>query len=228
MNVKILNVLCEGKTEERFVKEVLKDYLGQKGVVVKYQVLRTNSKKDIRGGLLSYQQVERDLGIWQRGNAGKKNEEHFYTTMFDFYALPNDFPGFEEAGKIMDAYQKIEALEAAFFQDIAQNHFIPYIQLHEYETLVFCGLDFLLEHYPKAEKAVKNLHQVLDKFSGNPEKIDGGSDTAPSKRIANELEGIYNYNKPASGAYVASRVGIAKLRECCRHFDAWMRKLDNI
>jgi len=45
MNQIILNVLCEGPTEDRFVQKVLKPYLKDFGIVVKTQLLLTNKKK---------------------------------------------------------------------------------------------------------------------------------------------------------------------------------------
>ena len=62
--MKILNILCEGVTEELFVKRVLKEHLSAQGVIVKAQLLLTNSKLNARGGILSYQQVKGDLQRW--------------------------------------------------------------------------------------------------------------------------------------------------------------------
>lgn len=229
MSVKILNVLCEGQTEERFVKNVLRDYLAGRNIVTKCQLLSTNRRRNVRGGINSYVQVLQDLRLWHRTNAGKRNEEHFYTTMIDFYALPTDFPAYSEAMRVMDVYMRVEKFEEALEKDVDVPNFIPYIQLHEYEALVFCGLDFLLEQYARADKAVRELRKVLDGFSGNPETINGGWETAPGRRITKALaDANYQYNKPNSGAYVAERVGMAELRERCRHFDGWIRRLDKI
>lgn len=225
--MKVLNILCEGQTEELFVKKVLRDYLWAKGVVVKTRLLLTSKKRGVRGGIVSYQQVRRDLRLWYNENAGKKNEAHFYTTMIDFYALPTDFPGYAEAMNVMDIYLRVEKLEKALQEDVNILGFIPYIQLHEYEALVFCGLEFLRERHEGVEKAVRILQKALADFGGNSEYVDGGWDTAPSRRIVNELARVScRYNKPEDGAYVASRVGLKDLRERCRHFDSWMQQLD--
>ena len=45
MSIVILNVLCEGQTEERFVSEVLKPYLKDWGIIVKQRLLVANKKK---------------------------------------------------------------------------------------------------------------------------------------------------------------------------------------
>lgn len=227
--MKILNILCEGVTEELFVKRVLKEHLSAQEVIVKAQLLLTNSKLNARGGILSYQQVKGDLQRWVKVNAGKKNEEHYYTTMIDLYALPDDFPEYKEAVKVMDVYQRVRKLEEGFGNDMNMSDFIPYIQLHEYEALVFCGLEFLPEYYPQSAQAVKKLQKVLEQFSGNPEKIDGGRATSPSKRLIQALADVRcHYDKTKTGVEIVSKVGLPALREHCCHFDAWIQRLEQI
>lgn len=45
----ILHILCEGPTEERFVKEVLSPYLQQFNIYTKPILLLTSKKKNARG-----------------------------------------------------------------------------------------------------------------------------------------------------------------------------------
>ena len=61
----------------------------------------------------------------------------------------------------------------------------------------------------------------------NPEYIDGGATTAPSKRILKLLESTYKtkYNKPFMGAYVTAQVGIERLRKLCFHFNQWVAQI---
>lgn len=66
MNQVILNILCEGQTEDRFATKVLKPYLKSLGIVVKTQLLVTNRRKNIRGGMISYERVKTDLSLWIR------------------------------------------------------------------------------------------------------------------------------------------------------------------
>lgn len=51
--------------------------------------------------------------------------------MFDFYALPTDFPGYSDSLAKMDSYERVESVEDAFAENINMHRFIPYIQLHE-------------------------------------------------------------------------------------------------
>jgi len=226
----ILYILCEGYTEERFASKVLKAHLKGYGIVVKPVILITNRKKNIRGGLLNYQHVKNDLEPLVKHSPKKSYEKHFFTTMFDFYHLPNDFPGYGDAMKIHDCYGKVRKLEENFKQDIWTDSasFIPYIQLHEFEALVFCGLEHLLSDYPDMTKQIDSLKKVVENFDNNPERINDNPDTAPSKRIIKAFESHnQHYNKIESGLSVTSKVGIEKLKDNCPHFREWIEKLEN-
>ena len=229
MKEKIINVLCEGQTEQGFVEDVLRPYLQEQGVTaVKSILITTNKKKNARGGMLSYQQVTTDLNLLRLTRPDTEFERHLFTTMFDLYALPDDFPGYTAAKTIHDPYVRVETLENNFAEDINDVRFIPYIQLHEFEALLFCGVEHIIKKYPKCKKRCEQLVKDLQK-AGNPELIDNGPSTAPSKRIINAIEGDrkvrYNYNKPATGKYVTKCVGIDNLREKCKHFDGWIEML---
>lgn len=227
MTTIILNILCEGQTEEKFVKEVLRSHLPN--TVCKTQILETNHKGKQRGGMLSYQQVHRDLTRWMRSVMGRTSETHYFTTMVDFYRLPADFPSYADAMKQPNASAKVATLEAAFGDDIQYTRFIPYIQLHEFEALVFCGLSHLKREYPKAAKEIEKLDSLLQNtYTGNPEDINNSVETAPSKRIIKALEKYYHYNKVKSGVSAVSQVGIDNLRKQCAHFNDWITKLEGL
>ena len=120
----------------------------------------------------------------------------------------------------------MECLEQALGECIQSSRFLPYIQLHEFETLVLCGYQYLAAHY----SGCKSLEEKLKKeFTSqeNPEFIDGGTTTAPSKRILNLLKSTYKekYNKPLMGTYVTAQVGIERLRELCLHFNQWVAQI---
>lgn len=229
MKAKIIHVLCEGQTEQGFVEEVLRPYLQDKGVTgVKSILITTNKKKNARGGMLTYKHAEMDMNLLRQTKQDNDYERHIFTTMFDLYALPNDFPGFSEASTIHDPYVRVKALEKSFLEAIVEKRFIPYIQLHEFEALLFCGISHLSKLYPGCEKRCEQLTKDLQKV-GNPELINNGPTTAPSKRIIKAIEGEkkthYNYNKPTTGKSVTKEIGIDELRAKCPHFNEWIEKL---
>ena len=225
----VLNILCEGQTEERFVAKVLKPYLrDNKEMVVKSRLLLTSRKKNSRGGMSNYEKVTNDLRTWMKEAKDNQHETNFFTTMFDLYGLPTSFPGFKDAMAKSDCYDKVQSLETAFAQDINEKNFIPYIQLHEFEALVFCGLDFLKKAYPRCSKTIADLEEALSKCDDNPEKINNSPDTAPSKRLAKAFAGQYNYDKPKIGTEVTAYVGIDAIRKKCKHFDEWLKKIERL
>lgn len=227
MNITIVNILCEGQTEEKFVKEILKPFLKDYGLIAKSRLLITSKKLGASGGMLSFTQAKHDLQRWISENANKKSERHIYTTMFDFYALPTDFPGFTEISKINSPYDKVSMIEKCLAESIAYKDFVPYIQLHEFEALLFCGIKELASLYPYSEKNIMQLNSVLAQYEGNPELIDNSPQTAPSKRIINAVEANkkHKYNKPQTAVEVIKEIGIEKIIKECQHFKEWVDKL---
>ena len=222
----ILHIVCELQTEESFVKKVLQPYLRSYGIVAKPILVTTSRSKRAQGGIVNFSHVERDIQDTLKLWSSNAYEHHVVTTFIDYYALPNDFPGFSEAQKYFEPYQRVECLEKALGEHIQSSRFLPYIQLHEFETLVLCGYQHLAAYYPDC----KGLEEKLKKeFTSqeNPEFIDGGTTTAPSKRILKLLESAYKkkYNKPFMGAYVTAQVGIECLRELCFHFNQWVAQI---
>lgn len=229
MSSKIIHVLCEGQTEQGFVETVLKPYLLDKGIdAVKSVLVTTNKKLNARGGILKYEYAIRDLELLKKTFVDGQYERHIFTTMFDLYALPTDFPGYKEAITKMDKYERVKTLEEAFAKDCDDARFIPYIQLHEFEALVFCGLSFLKDLYPKCKVGYRELENTL-LCQPNPELINTNPDKAPSKRIIKAIEtdskSLYRYNKPRTGKYVTEKVGIEELRSKCKHFSDWIDNL---
>ena len=227
MNITIINILCEGQTEEKFAKEILKPFLKGYGLIIKTRLLMTSKKLGASGGMLSFTQAKHDLLRWINENAYQKSERHIYTTMFDFYALPTDFPGYSEINKFNSPYDKVKKIEDCLSESISYKDFIPYIQLHEFEALLFCGIKELAGLYPNNEKTILQLNSVLAQYDGNPELIDNSPQTAPSKRIINAVETNkkHKYNKPQTAVEVIQKIGLEKVYSEGQHFKEWIDKI---
>lgn len=232
MKQKILIVLCEGQTEEYFVKHTLRKYLSAFDVSVTPHLLVTNRSKNARGGLTSYQQVRNDLDMLNKTKRDNDYQQFFFTTMFDYYQLATDFPGYSEFSQRSNHAQHVEFIEQKMQEDlrsITDRTIIPYIQLHEFEALVFAGLDFLPSLYTKnIDKALTSLKDGLRKANDNPEAVNDNVNTAPSKRLITALKGIANYDKKKDGNAVVREVSIPTLKKKCRHFGEWMDKLEKM
>lgn len=224
MKYTIIHILCEGPTEERFVKDVLSPYLRQFGISTKTVLLLTSKKKNAYGGMLGYCQVKGDLSRLLKQYPDNNSERHLFTTMFDYYALPDDFPGFDDAARKADVRDRVAVLEKELKRAIGSDRLFPYIQIHEFEALLFSDISGLKSLYPRAGKQIDQLKKETDVYR-DPEMINNSVATAPSKRIIKAVASVYSYNKVQSGAALAKLIGINALLERCRHFREWVEIL---
>ncbi|MDR1309967.1 MAG: DUF4276 family protein [Deltaproteobacteria bacterium] len=170
--------------------------------------------------MLSYGKAKKDILAWLKEDHGK---ECRFTTMFDLYALPDDFPGYDEARFQIDPYKKVKILEDFMAHDINDNRFIPYAQLHEFEALILADPRQLEWEYLEHDKPILNLISMVG--AQNPELVNDGKDTAPSKRILKEIP---EYNKATAGPAVAEKIGLPVLRAKCGHFHDWLTVFENL
>ena len=69
--------------------------------------------------------------------------------MFDLYGLPSDFPGYAKAAEELDPYSRVNVLENALQESINDWRFTPYIQIHEFESLLFSDIEKLGIRFPQ-------------------------------------------------------------------------------
>ncbi|MGL4611735.1 MAG: DUF4276 family protein [Trueperaceae bacterium] len=218
-----VNIIVEGQTEREFVREILGKVLSYKQVYVAARAVETSrdnrTGKIYRGGLFSYERSRRDIIRWLH-----QDKNAFVTTMFDLYALPKDFPGYQEAISYSDLYNRVEFIEQALESDINHSRFIPYIQLHEFEALLFSNVDAICNVCGLNERN-KNTLQVIRSSFATPEHINDNPQTAPSKRI---LSVHPSYEKITDGVRIAETIGLDHLRRECLHFHHWLEKLESL
>lgn len=216
-----LHVTTEGATERNFIKRILAPHLAEFGVFADARDVMTSRDKrlnyEYRGGLNSYGHVKRDISTWIKQD-GRDN--CWFTTMFDLYGLPRDFPDFG-AIRASEPYERVKTLERALKNDLNHPRFMPYIQLHEFEALLFTDIGQLDWEYLEHERQIANLVQMAR--TTEPELINDGRQTAPSKRIIREIP---EFDKATSGVIVAERIGLANLRQGCPHFNEWVASLE--
>jgi hypothetical protein len=147
--------------------------------------------------------------------------------MFDFYGLGKDFPGTPLPPSLSNV-DKVIHLERAMKDDIIAEvpdlrpdvRFLPYLQLHEYEGLLFSDPEAFANGIYQSHLAPR--FQAIRQSFPTPEDIDNSPDTAPSKRVSS----LYpSYDKVADGTRAASAVGIEAMRRECPHFRNWVESL---
>lgn len=220
-----LHLVVEGQTEETFVRNVITPHLGKHGVSAVPRLVATSRSRGriSRGGVSKYLPIRRDLQCWMRED---KSADVRFSTMLDLYALPSDFPGFDAAFVENDPYKRVGILEQAFFGNISDYRFLPYIQLHEFEALLFSDVPKFDWEFIEHDKAIHRLATVAESFE-TPEHIDDGPTTAPSKRIIGEIP-EYEGRKTSAGPLIAEKIGLDIIRSRCLHFGEWLSKLETL
>ena len=220
-----LYFIVEGRTEENFVNQVLKPRLAERSIWASATCVTTRRKGGVthRGGVTTYQHVQRDI-------RGRMLEDHStdarFTTMFDLYRLPNNFPGYEASSSIQNPYQRVGVLEDALRTDLSDPRFIPYIQLHEFESLLLSDPEKLVTLPDVSTTSIQRLSNAVSGFD-SPELINDGENTSPSMRIASEIPG-YLSAKAAAGPATAQRIGLPTMRAKCPHFAQWLDQLESL
>lgn len=210
-----LNIVVEGQAEEEFVNEILRDELVDFGIFTNARCVQTSRKKGIKhsGGSVnrSCEKLIQDLMRWINED---RNADARFSMMIDYYALATDC--IEKQLNTVDKTQPhLIQLEEAFAQRINNRRFIPYLQYHEFEGLLFTDPDCFWATYPELEEEkIQALHTIRAQFE-TPEAINNHPTTAPSKRI----EAIINhYDKVAAGNLIALEIGFERLYQANPHF----------
>lgn len=221
-----LVVIVEGETEQAFVRDQLSAHLALQGIST-WAVLPGRHRN--RGGVKKWEVTRQDI-------IRTLKEGRYCSTMIDYYAMPEDWPGRRDANAV-DWADRATLVEARLADDIRSSmgasfnlkFFIPYVQLHEFEALAFAGVEELVSVVSPLSDM--DAAQIQSKFSsilegaGHPEAIDDGYETCPSRRISGVVSA---YKKRVHGPIVTSRIGIKALRERCNHFASWLERLEGI
>mgnify|MGYP000862792366 FL=1 len=210
--MKTVIIICEGPTEEVFCSNLLSQYL-QNSCRIEIRLL---------GGNCNWQRIKDMVE-----KALKQQKNALVTTFFDYYGVKTKkFPNWKETVGINKANvrERIEILENGMLEEIDSNlryRFIPYVQLHEFEALLFNNIEvfdemFEFEQYDRAE-----LLNIFNEFP-DPEMIDQGTETSPSHRL---IKIIPAYRKVIQGNAIAEKIGIEQIRQKNKHFNDWIEQL---
>ena len=199
-----LAVAVEGLTEVAFVDQHFAAHLLHYGVYATPTSL---------GGRIT---VERLAG---------RMAELFWS--FDVVTSLVDYYGFEDKGD--DSVSELEErIRTAVLSEIGrpfnESRIVPYVQLHEFEGLLFSQITAFIGVPGADQAALRQLQSIRDQFL-TPEDINDNPDTAPSKRIACVLP---NYNKRVNGPPIAQAIGLPTIRDQCPRFNSWITRLESL
>lgn len=215
--MKRLIIVCEGQTECEFCNNLIAPALSNTSV-------EACLLKKSNGGIVGWPTIKSQ--VIKHLNEGKGDEAAYVSMLIDYYGISekHKFPGWEGAKSIPDKTERMHFLFNKMSADISNHRFIPYIQLHEFEGLLFSNVSSFRECYDLKDTMLSELDKVVDSV-GNPEMINNGTKTAPSKRL---IKAIPKYDKVNDGTLLAMHIGLGTIRQKCCLFNEWMAKLENI
>ena len=215
-------VVCEGETEEEFVRDVLAPGFYGVGLYLEPQMVETSPGH--RGGALNYDRVKRHLR-----NTLLQKSAPVVTTLFDLYKLDKRFPGYEQSRAIPDLAQKLDLLRRELHADVVAaascqpGRFIPYIQPYEFEALLFSDVPTLTRVEPGWQTAADAL-AAARAAAESPEHINDRPETKPAAHLERELNNP-SYRKRRHGPIAAQKIGLAKIEAECAFFAAWLAQI---
>jgi hypothetical protein len=211
-----VHVICEGQTEERFVNTVLVPALSNKGIHL-YPTLIGK-----KGGTIRYDRIRLDIRNFLLGDTTS-----YCTTFFDYYGLPEDFPGKQSAYAMRSIMEKFQGVTQAFVEALSNSidtnalqRFVPYVQMHEFEALLFSDPAGFARGIGQPA-LTSPLQKVRNEFK-TPEDINDSPMTAPSKRV---LALCPQYDKPLHGSLAADAITLSAIRGECSLFNQWLETL---
>ena len=222
-------VLVEGYTEKGFCDRVLVPELAKKNIFLTARIVGSPGKKGGRPFPVVCSELQDLLG---------RDKQILVTMLFDFYGLKENWPGLKNAKdapfdlKLPIMVKEIKKAVLKNCDSPDASRFIPYVQMHEIESLLFADPTEMAKFFQKQNPAHK-LAKLERKFSqivlkaGSCEKINSRYDKKPSKRI----EKIVSYYKKgerndAHAHQIISVIGLSTIREKCQNFNDWMTAIE--
>lgn len=218
--MKRIIIICEGPTEQSFVKTNLVVPFIHKNIFLQSPLIKAS-----RGGIVKWGRLKEQIEMHL-----KSDTEAYVTTFIDYYGLYSkyEFPGWEDAHKIPDQNLRMDELEKYMLLSInpdLQNRFIPYMQLHEFEGLLFYNIDIFKEQIPQNDLVgIEELRKIFRDYT-NPEMINNARETSPSHRLHRIIAG---YNKIVYGDILSEAIGIERIRTKAPRFNKWISVLESI
>lgn len=218
--MKRIIIICEGPTEQEFCKDVLQQNFNKRQIYLHSPAIKKSGGGIVAWGILK-KQIENHLS---------QEKKAYVTTLIDYYGIhpKHQFPGWDSANQIVDKNKRIDFLEKAMKDALEPNlkhRFIPYIQLHEFEGLLFNNIEVFTNNIPDQDFINRlELERTISNYP-NPELINDTPQHAPLYRLSKLIKG---YNKIVYGAILAESIGLIKIRNKSPRFNNWITGLENI
>jgi len=217
--------VVEGHTEKIFIENVVAPYLMSKNVFIQPMLI---SKSGQNGGDVKFARAKNDIEKHL-----KQRSDTFLTLFIDYYGTKSDWPGIllseneqnsltsiEKAKRVNDA--TMEKVQGLYPEVRADERFIPYIAMYEFEALLFSEPNVLAK---KIGVQPEKIRAILEEC-GTPEDINNSPNTAPSKRLNDLISS--RFKKTTTGIAIAQEIGLSVIRSKCPIFDQWVSRLESL
>lgn len=215
-------VLSERPTESAVIQRTLAEWFSRQGLSISAPVVGAPGHK---GSKANWDKARREILnlLLQEPNA-------IVATFFDYYKLDTTWPGKTEAVAIAKG-NRYEFLTRTIHEAFAKTHssdchwaearFVPHVQMHELEALLFVQPEVTAKVLGAPEHE-NELQQIRDSCGGC-EEIDDSEQTAPSKRIKALFPNYRKGRKLRAQAHQALReVQVDTIRSLCPGFSRWI------
>ena len=211
--------IVEGPTEKAFVDDCLKPHWFETYGLYDVQA-RTLGVAGHKGGNVSAERIRKDATILL-----KQRSDAIVTTLVDYYGIKTDLPNHNQCEQLPTADLRIACLEAGLSTSIGSERFVPYLQKHEFESLLFSAGSRLTRYL--AQQSCEAIEQLNHDFGG-AENIN--SLNPPSYRlteIVNQFD-KFKYRKVAYGSILVLEIGIPAILKQCPRFAAWVVQIGQL
>lgn len=213
-------IICEGPTEKEFCTKILSPEFASNNIFIQSPLIKKSM-----GGIVKWTELRKQIQLHL-----KTDQKAVVTTLIDYYGLyaKYQFPGWDDAMRIVDKNSRMDFLENAMSLDIDdafRYRYLPYVQLHEFEGLLFNDIRIFYEQIPDNELVGEmELKKTFAEFE-NPEMINDSKTTSPSHRLMRIING---YNKIVYGNVLAEAIGLKAIRNRSPRFNDWLCKIENL
>lgn len=224
--MKRLHLTVEGQTEAAFATKVLTPHLSAFNVFLhrpRFTGLHRRCRGRIpSGGLLNtFGHALADIRTWLSED---RSPDARFSMMVDLYSLPIDFPGYQAAAAVPAGAPRADVLEVSLAQHIADDRFIPHLQVYEFEALVLVDPRRITSLYNVSNSQIEALCTERARYA-SPEEINDGQHSHPKYRIKRIVP---DYDENVAGPLLTEDIGLATLRQQCPHFGKWLTRLERL
>lgn len=211
-------IICEGPTEREFCEKILSPVFISKQIHIQPPLIKKSM-----GGIVKWIHLKKQILLHL-----KTDREAIVTTFIDYYGLyaKYEFPQWNDAMKIINKNERMNFLESAMLEDIDEDfryRYLPYLQLHEFEGLLFNDIQIFYDQIPSEDLVgIEELENTFNEFE-NPEMINDTRETSPSHRLDRIVKG---YNKVVYGNIIAEAIGLEAIRLKSPRFNEWLSKIE--